>query len=493
MAITSYTYGIEPNQDHFKGLPLGDPERHQAGVGAKRTGVASEEIYNLRERPEVWLRVAAFIRKTLGRTIEIHEQSGYLDPHVRIGNSSYSLFREEGHGLRELVTLLAATYGEDWRILVVDEPELHLHPSMVRLWLAELEKECRNSGRRAVVVTHEPSMIQPKSVDDLNGIWYFSTGKPACRLGSCILPAQTKRVTASLQRYPQLVSTLVFSPRPVLVEGIDDVTALTVALMRTQSPEIVAQTDLAECGSNGGVALWFEIGNSIGFDVRAIADLDSFFAPEVQRTMDSSSYVRSRYGSDLAAEPATTSTALRPLIEQMNKESILPNPKNRAQWLAHLKDEGGHSARKSKLIEIWRGAGLWIHPQGCLEDVLGITEKGAERARLAAQMAGPIDDVADWCAFKLDHMGEVELLLNVAVEKIAHQLMEAIRIDPEAEFDAPAGPNAIIDERLVQVISLGAGEYELRVKAPTAFAGWWLRFSRQTPSSDLVLKSPKID
>lgn len=104
--------------------------------------MATEELYALDEQPDVLLRVAAFIRRVLRRTIELRERAGYLDPVVVVGTEEYSLLREEGHGLRELVILLAATYRDDWSLLVVDEPELHLHPAMVRLWLSELQTEC---------------------------------------------------------------------------------------------------------------------------------------------------------------------------------------------------------------------------------------------------------------------------------------------------------------------------------------------------------------
>lgn len=139
---------------------------------------AAEELYALREQPDVWLKVAAFLKRSLGRTIQLREASGFLDPHVLVGGIEYSLFREEGHGLRELVLLLAATYRDDWSLLVVDEPELHLHPSMARLWLAELQRECTDRGRRCLVVTHEPSLLRMREASH----WRPSgTSKPAVR------------------------------------------------------------------------------------------------------------------------------------------------------------------------------------------------------------------------------------------------------------------------------------------------------------------------
>ena len=181
--------------------------------------IAVEEVYALREQPEVWLRVAAFVRRALGRMVELRERDGFLDPYMRMGDHEYSLLRDEGHGLRELVILLTAVYRKDWSLLVVDEPELHLHPSMARLWTAELVRECRTGGRHAIVVTHQPELIEPKSYDGLSAVWSFAAGREPRRMTDSILDQQRPRVESSLARNPRLISQLVFSPRPVLVEG----------------------------------------------------------------------------------------------------------------------------------------------------------------------------------------------------------------------------------------------------------------------------------
>lgn len=490
MVYDNYGWTSVPSGQGSLGIPLGDAERAQARSLAQASGSGIDEMYALKDQPEVWLRVAAFLRRSLGRVMELRENAGRLDPYVRVGNVEYSLLRDEGHGLRELVILLTAIYREDWSLLVVDEPELHLHPSMARLWVSELNKECRVRNRRAIVVTHEPSMIRPTCAEDLEAIWLFSPNRPSVALSSCVNAGDGDRVTASLQHNPQLVSDLVFSPRPVLVEGIHDVAALTAAMSRTQPAESVSQTDLIECGGSGGVALWFEICRSLGLDVRAVADLDACLAPEVQRVMDAAPDVVARYRTELFAEPPTTSGIMRPLIEASNASNVPKEPKARSQWLAtSVPEDTGWAARVDKLLDIWRDSGLWLHRQGTLEDVLGLSTKGSEAARRAAGSPGLIDLVSDWCAYDLDPLGDVALLLQSAVERIAHSIMEALGVNPGTDFYAPVGGSAMSDARLVSISPLGAGAHRLVVKKPDEFAGQWLDFSRDTPSSALKLRS----
>lgn len=190
MGVTTYRFGAISQPESYQGIPLGIQERRSIDPFFLQGSRTLDELYCLKEQPDVALRVAAFIRRALGRNVELRESSGFLDPVVTTGGVTYSLFRDEGHGLRELVILLTACYRQDWQCLVVDEPELHLHDSMTRLWLAELEAECRRSERTAVVVTHAPEALRAKSFDDLRGVWYFSAGHDPRVLASCILDAQ---------------------------------------------------------------------------------------------------------------------------------------------------------------------------------------------------------------------------------------------------------------------------------------------------------------
>ncbi|MCU1532320.1 MAG: hypothetical protein JWO49_1891 [Arthrobacter sp.] len=147
--------------------------------------------------------------------------------------------------------------------------------------------------------------------------------------------------------------------------------------------------------------------------------------------------------------------------------------------------------RRDKLLEVWRAEGLWLHPQGTLEDVLGI-EKGKAEPDVAAAVIGDIDAVSDWCAFELDPRGELEHLLGAAVERIASAINHAQGIDPSASFNRPVGTTSSIDEKLVNIQPLSEGRYRLTVKLPAEFAGYWMDFDRDTSSNDMRLESPQL-
>ena len=121
-------------------------------------------MYAITDHPEIWIRVAAFMRRALGRFIDIRQKNGKIDPYILTDEGEYSLLRDEGHGLREILVLLTAIYHSDWRLLIVDEPELHLHPALLaRMWLSVLEAECRKTNRNAIIITHDPAFLRPET------------------------------------------------------------------------------------------------------------------------------------------------------------------------------------------------------------------------------------------------------------------------------------------------------------------------------------------
>lgn len=488
MSIDNYGWGSIPGE--YQGAPLRKVERENIRATADQHGVGTEHLLKLRDDPVVGLKVAAFLQHALGRVVEFRENAGFLDPYVRLNGIEYSLLRDEGHGLRELTLLLAAVYSEDWQLLVVDEPELHLHPALAQLWLAELARECESRQTNAIIVTHEPTLVRPKSADDLAHVWVFNPfGKPAT-IGSVLHPGTESRVTAALKKNPQLVSQLVFAPRPVLVEGPHDVAAISTALERTQVAPVIAQTELVATGSSGDTVVWFEIARRLNLDARAIADLDALFSADVHRTVEREPAVVDALATDLIADPPRMSVALRPLIEAANKAGVPANEKERGRWLAdQVSTTSGLSSRREKLLDMLKSIGLWLHPEGTIEDVLGIVKGHADPAT-AALVPGAIDNVVAWCSYDMNPLGNLRHLLDAAIERIANGVTHALRLDPEALISGPLGPQSESDSQLVDVASRAGGRYRITVKRPTEFQGYFADIDRDTPPSAIQLSPP---
>lgn len=283
-----------------------------------------------------------------------------------------------------------------------------------------------------------------------------------------------------------------FAPRPVLVEGPNDVLAFSSAIARMKEPEVISQTEFIHCGSCQNVAFWFFRAKQWGLDVKAIGDLDSLFNSRVQQPMDRISAVKERYANELYAVPAKTSTAMQDFIRQANKDKINANEKDRAAWLSEL-DEGSILGKKrQKILDIWRDEGFWLHTEGTIEDVLG-GKKGRIDYMVTASSSGAIDRVINWCAFELNATGELFSLLELELERIAGEINIARKSQPEVILQNPIGTRAEISSRLVEVHHISDGRYRLIVKTPIEFAGYFMEFDRSTSAENMRLQEPRGD
>lgn len=477
----------------YPGAGTDETAKEYSKHAAREWGTANDTLHILREQPDTFLRLAALIRRAFGRRIRLIERSGFLDPVVEFEGQQYSLLREEGHGLRELVILLTAVYRTDWDLLLIDEPELHLHPSLSRLWLQELQAECRQSGRRAFVITHEPRLLTPTTWVDLSAIWVTQPQEAPVRLGAQVPEKRRADVEQSLSENPQLVGDLVFSPRPVLVEGVGDVAAFTTTASRVCAREAVAQTDFIACGGKSKIPLWLRIARDARLDVRVIADLDALFDSTVREAVDPLPIVRRRYADEFHLEPASTPRALQPVHAALARHGQNPaNDTARARAAAKLDKASPAGKRLSAVLDVWRQAGVWLHPTGTIEDMLGIEghAKDVKQLREAAAISDALVDVVRWAV----HQGHADVdlfeLLTLEVERIGTELLAELRYMPEAQIDRPVGPNAESDARLVTVEFVEEGVHRIVVRSPARFDGYWIDVSRDKPVADWNLNPP---
>jgi AAA domain, putative AbiEii toxin, Type IV TA system len=488
----------------LKGFTIDDQSQRQtAKMQSRVSGTGLDDIYAITDRPEILIRVAAFMRRALGRFVDMREKNGRVDPYIIADGSEYSLLRDEGHGLREVLILLTATYRDDWRVLIVDEPEIHLHPALARMWLSMLEVECRDSGRNAIIITHEPDFVKPQSTSDLDSIWFFNGLTPSVRVSDLVLPAQTERINSSFRDNPRLLGQLVFSPRPVLVEGPTDSAALAVAVSRLYpaNPEVPSQTDFVVCGGCTQLALWFEIARKMGIDFRAVADLDALFVPDVQRVMDCVADVGDSIAEQFKEPSTSIKTALAPISQEIGQSgTTVSTPQSKAKWLAERLENtsssaGGQlrdyvAARAQTILSILRDNGLWLFYQGTLEDVLDITVKDIPHARAAASRPGSIDEVANWAAFEFDLHGDVADFLRSEIERIAQTVQLYLGRSPHASMVQISAAMRPGDHRLVDIAKVNDGEYRITVKGVKEFSGYWVEFSRETAPAGMTLKQP---
>lgn len=184
----------------------------------------------LSERPDILIKVQERLRKLFKRDITIDWDGGNLKvffARVDQENSfNYSSAREAS-GLLHLVAILAALYDDEVGCLLIDEPEVSLHPQLQSFVLDEIFKVAgpnTEQGKKLIFIsTHSTEFIELNSVQQLASIVFCKDIlENPIQIDPTVGEFQSRKLQALLTRLGQEHKLALFCHTPLLVEGPSD-------------------------------------------------------------------------------------------------------------------------------------------------------------------------------------------------------------------------------------------------------------------------------
>ncbi|MCI5129985.1 MAG: DUF2813 domain-containing protein [Candidatus Electrothrix sp. EH2] len=178
-------------------------------------------------------------------------------------NMGQDFFRDLGqnslgyNNLIYMATVLAELTSEEGqkdnlRILLIEEPEAHLHPQLQIRFLRFLEEKAKETGIQVIVTTHSPVLASSVSLDTTVHLAFDSSRKvKATALADCGLSKESKDF---ISRWLDVTkSTLLFAKGVIMVEGIAEALLLPelakrVLLDHNNNAEDKLPATLSECG-----------------------------------------------------------------------------------------------------------------------------------------------------------------------------------------------------------------------------------------------------
>ncbi|TBW12407.1 AAA family ATPase [Azotobacter chroococcum subsp. isscasi] len=188
------------------------------------------DFQTLSERADILVKVQERLRKLFKRDLIIEWDAGTLKvvfARLDKEGSPYSSGREAS-GLLHLVGLLAALYDDDVGALMLDEPEVSLHPQLQAFLLNEITSAAGHyseSGFKKIIImaTHSTEMLNILKCEDLLSLVFchdLDTAPVQIPPESGVL--QNKKVQALVARLGQEHKLSLFCKKPLLVEGPSD-------------------------------------------------------------------------------------------------------------------------------------------------------------------------------------------------------------------------------------------------------------------------------
>ena len=211
-------------------------------------------------------------------------------------------FDELGTGQGQMLALaFAYAYakafkgGDEGLILVIEEPEAHLHP-LAQHWVAKRIRAVANEGVQVIVTTHSPSfldimglegMVLLKKDDNVSYATQFTASQLAAKCSA--MKAKTTP-TSILPFYSAAATETIlagfFARKIVLVEGPTESLALPVLLRRGGLEVEREGIAVISCDGVGNLAKWFRMFTSYEIPTYVVFDNDSREDADASRRND---------------------------------------------------------------------------------------------------------------------------------------------------------------------------------------------------------------
>ncbi|MCL1119183.1 AAA family ATPase [Shewanella seohaensis] len=189
------------------------------------------DFQTLSQRADILIKIQERLRKLFNKDIVLDwDSNGLKASFINLDNpdSQYSSGKEAS-GLIHLVGILSALYDDEVGALLIDEPEVSLHPQLQSFLLQEIINASghpNEGGYKKIIViaTHSTEMFKINKPSDLPSIIFcHGISKPPVQIPTDAGELNNRKVKELIARLGQEHKLALFSKRPLLVEGPSDI------------------------------------------------------------------------------------------------------------------------------------------------------------------------------------------------------------------------------------------------------------------------------
>lgn len=276
--------------DHFRPGYQKNQFSHLKEAGINGSGIDAFII--LEERPDIRVIVEATVSSLFNRDVLLEWDSGNLVPKARLARTGdfYRIDRDECHGIRELLILLTHLHNDECSFLIIDEPELNLHPQFQSFFIQEARKiagphTSGSSQKGIILITHSPFILDLRTFDDLQSVFCFSSDHSLPKFIGTLEETDRSRLTSLIPRLNVHHKQLFFADSPIFVEGISDAQLIEAIQERRQMSITAAGSCLIDVGGCEEVTKYLQLCRHYGKDAYFLFDLDSIFTGSLRQCL----------------------------------------------------------------------------------------------------------------------------------------------------------------------------------------------------------------
>lgn len=232
-------------------------------------------------RADLRLKIEARLQQLFDRSVKLSWSQNGLNLRISpvSGGPSYPA-NYEASGILQLVALLAAIHNDDIGALLIDEPEISLHPQHQAFLLEEMERVTGDplepTRKIIVIATHSAALLPLRSVNELPALIFFNSARSA----PTQVPANAEilkrmKLTALVARLSATHRLAMFAERVLLVEGPSDEIVATQLARRLDLRLLARNAQILPVTGKGEFIEAAKLFRLMNKEVAVLADLDA--------------------------------------------------------------------------------------------------------------------------------------------------------------------------------------------------------------------------
>lgn len=282
---------LEQFRSDFNGHQGGTPRYEQATYGSKSDSERRHEIetisgdfQTLAQRADILIKIQERLRKLFNRDLLIEWDAGQLKIHfarLDMVGKPYSSAREAS-GLMQLVGILSALYDDEVGALLLDEPEVSLHPQLQAFLLKEIIEVAGHPSeggnkKFVIIATHSTEMVQITRPEDLSSLVFcYDLDSNPVQIEPDAGELKNKKIQGLVARLGQEHKLSLFCRSPLLVEGPSDVMICSALASSADIHLEAAGSQLLPVIGKGQITVVTKLFRLLGKTPVSLADADGF-------------------------------------------------------------------------------------------------------------------------------------------------------------------------------------------------------------------------
>ncbi len=370
------------------------PDDYQ--VGSRETKQARHEIetasgdfFVMDDKKDVYIKVAERLSVLFGRQIYLRWDAGSMKVFFEKTDTQkeYSV-AVEASGLVNIISILAAIFDEDVQVLLIDEPEVSLHPQLQSYLLREIKNAVKLYDKTIILSTHSAELLSFSSVNDFSNLIFFEEKNVPVQINPNLPELQGKKLKDFMLRMGQIYKNGFFAKKVLLIEGASDLIICHSLINKLELNIDVAGSQIIPVDGKGQFPVITKLFRMINKEVAILTDLDGFIDDnsivDLFTNLPKAIELANSCGSGNILEVANSiKTKITELVKK-HKDDMKDIYKIHPYWINKKENEDELKIAKRALvgqlfsisdIEKWPDYQEWNSIKSRIEALLAILEK----------------------------------------------------------------------------------------------------------------------